>query len=182
MVRVAADSKTVQSGKWSLIAAGIVALIAVLTLSLMRAEPPQAAPQRSLVSYPVVWTCERDATHEFTANGRYDPMPCRHPGCGGMCSIHLVFACERHHQPFDVWVQFDRDANTGDADNDDVADEQVSAYRYVPSGPWIESKDGRVACPVDGCEGPTRPVRKRWSQGTPHSEPANGARGDSNND
>jgi hypothetical protein len=158
MVRVAEDKTQVRTARWSLLGALGTGVLAVILLSVFREPPPQPAPQRSLTSTPVLWTCAVNPAHEFTAPGRFDPMPCRFGGCGGVCSIHLRLVCAEHPTPFDAWVLFER---TGAGTQDEAA--RIARYRYAPAGPWRETDDGRVPCPVPGCDGSTRSPHTAWS-------------------
>jgi hypothetical protein len=171
MVRVAPDDQTRQSARLSLIGSVVAALVGVGALFLLREEPPKPAPQRSLTSYPVRWTCELDHSHEFITNGRFDPLPCRKPGCNGRCYIRLRMKCTEHHEPFDVWVRFERSNAPQDRG------ERIVQYRYDLSKPWRETSDGTVPCPVPGCHGTTRVLRSSWPQADrpdklPHSDPS----------
>lgn len=155
MVRVAADKSETRSGWFSLIAAVGVALLAVAAFAIFRDTPPAAAPQRSLTEYPVRWTCELNAGHEFTAEGRFDPLPCQFPGCPGVCSIHQRYTCPRHGM-FDAWVRFQRTEGS--------PGERVSDFRYSHNGPWRASAEGAVACPQPGCSADTAPQNSAWSE------------------
>jgi hypothetical protein len=140
---------------FSLLGALAAAVVAVSALMILRDPPREAAPQRSLTSYPVRWTCERNPDHEFTADGRFDPLPCRHPGCPGQCSIRLRYVCIEHNRTFDAWVRFERTPDSP---------ERISEYRYTPTGPWRSTTDGSVPCPLAGCRGETRPSNSAWSE------------------
>jgi len=158
MVRVAADKGERRIAWYSLLGAVAVAVLAVSALLLLRDPPIEAAPQRTLMSYPVRWTCEFNPAHEFTANGRYDPLPCTHPGCSGLCSIHQRYVCMQDHAAFDAWIQFDRVAETAGIS------EHIVRFRYAPTGPWRTSSDGRVPCPHADCRAETNPVNTAWSE------------------
>jgi hypothetical protein len=158
MVRVAQDDQTRRSARLSLIGSVVAALVGVGALLLLRDDPPQPAPQRSLTSYPVRWTCELDESHEFIANGRFEPLPCRNANCEGRCYIRLRMKCIKHGDPFDVWVQFERGTEPEDHG------ERIVKYRFDQSRPWQDAQDGRIPCPVPGCDGTTRAVRSSWPQ------------------
>jgi hypothetical protein len=156
MVRVAADKSETRSAWLSLIGALAVALLAVAALTYFREPPPAAAPQRRLTNSPVKWTCELNPAHEFTAPGRFDPLPCSAAGCPGQCSIRVRFRCLAHERGFDAWLRFEP-APAG-------RDEHVVAFRYMANGAWRPSSDGRVPCPQPGCRSDTEPVNDAWTE------------------
>lgn len=155
MVRVAADRSETRSAWLSLIAAVGVALLAIGAFTTFREPAPSAAPQRILTDYPARWTCELNPTHEFTAVGRYESLPCRFPGCSGHCFIRQRFVCPDHGS-FDAWIQLSHGATRDD--------EYVTRYRYSYNGTWRVADGGRVPCPRAGCSAATRPQDSAWSE------------------
>jgi hypothetical protein len=157
MVRVAADREQVRTARLSLIAALTAGAIALGVWLIMRDPPREVAPQRTLTTAAVEWVCDQNASHRFFVEGRFEPLPCRSPNCTGRCYIRLDFICLEHEKPFTAFVQF---ARTTGADG---AGERVVEYRYSMSEPWISCSDGRVRCPLPGCDSATRRPHTIWS-------------------
>lgn len=159
MVRVARDREQLRTAGMSLLGALGAGLIIVAAWAYLREPPPADAPRRGLVDYPVLWVCSRNPGHRFEASGRFEPMPCRE--CGAPCYIQLRFVCPTHRLEFDVAVQFERvSSSAGDAPG-----ERIAKYRHLDRGEWLPS-DGRVPCPVPGCNALTHRPHTAWSERT----------------
>ena len=160
MVRVARDQEQLRTARISLASALGAAVLVLLIWTLMKEPPLPVAEQRTLSTYPVLWVCEKDPRHRFTARGRFESLPCRQ--CEGRCYIQLRYICLQCEEEFDVFVKFERLSAEGEALSGRPG-ERVSQYRYDSRSPWQEC-DGHVPCPVAGCPGPTRRPSTSWSE------------------
>ena len=106
MVRFARRPEQVQTGRISLMVAGLVGVAALAMYVVMHEGETTLPQQRTLSDFQVTWVCEGPRQHVFTAPGRFEPLPCHR--CSRPSHILLDFVCPVHELVFDAEVEFAR--------------------------------------------------------------------------